>query len=79
MSKFQELQTAELAAARRKHNHPINSPHEAYAVMLEELDEFWEEVRRQTNDRNPTAMYRELIQIAAMAQRTAEDLIVPEA
>lgn len=30
--------------ARDKHK-PMNSPHEGYAVILEELDELWDEVK----------------------------------
>lgn len=38
-SAFPELVAVELAAARRKHA-PMVSAHEAYAVILEELEEF---------------------------------------
>jgi hypothetical protein len=51
----------------------MTTPHEAYAVILEELDEFWDEVRKK--EHCPEKMLRELIQIAAMAQRAAEDLL----
>lgn len=63
----------EIAKARAKHD-PVNSLHEGYAVIYEELDEFWEEVRSQDPERWPRA-YRELVQTAAMCQRTAEDAI----
>ena len=65
----------ELERARAKHP-PINSAHEGYAVILEELDEFWETCRLQIPA--PERAYRELVQIAAMAERTAED-VFPEA
>jgi hypothetical protein len=39
----------------------FHSQHEAYAVILEELDEFWDKVRRDEDGRD------ELIQVAAMA------------
>lgn len=64
----------ELADARCSHA-PMNSAHEAYAVILEEVDEFWEEVRKRRSERNPSAMYAELVQIAAMAARAAGDVI----
>jgi hypothetical protein len=67
---FLEDVAAEVVRARAKHP-PINSLHEGYAVILEELDEFWEEVRAQQFD--PHRSYHELVQVAAMAQRTAED------
>jgi vacuolar-type H+-ATPase catalytic subunit A/Vma1 len=70
---FPEAVALELQTARRSHA-PLNSAHEAYAVILEELDEFWEEVRRKRSERSSPRMASELIQIAAMAQRAAEDL-----
>lgn len=53
---------------------PLNSSHEAYAVILEELDEFWAEVCKRRENRDRVAMLKELIQIGAMAQRAAEDI-----
>lgn len=56
-------------------NHkPLNSAHEAYSVILEELDEFWDEVRKKTEDRSSYNMRTELIQTAAMCIRTILDL-----
>jgi hypothetical protein len=43
------------------------SLHEAYAVILEELDEVWEITLQKRKDRNPGALRKELIQVAAMA------------
>jgi chromosome segregation ATPase len=68
---------AEIKDARAKHA-PINSAHEGYSVILEELDEFWEEVRKKRSDRNPQRMWNELVQVAAMAMRTAEDVVQPK-
>jgi len=51
---------------------PMNSPHEGYAVIYEELDELWEHVRANTGR---TADARtEAIQVAAMAVRYIYDL-----
>ena len=74
MNAFQLHVDCEIKRARKKHA-PLNSAHEGYAVILEELDEFWEEVRKKREARNKQAMYNELVQIAAMAQRTAEDVL----
>lgn len=74
MKTFRKLVEDELAEARKKHP-PINSAHEGYSVILEELDEFWEEVRKNKTQRQPFWMLAELVQIAAMAQRTAEDVL----
>lgn len=63
----------ELARARA-HHEPLHSAHEAYAVILEELDEFKVEVWKRRGARDPAHMRAELIQIAAVAIRTVEDL-----
>ena len=65
--------TDELTTAILKHQ-SMNSAHEAYAVILEELEEFWEEVKKKRENRSPDRMRMELIQIAAMACRTVIDL-----
>jgi hypothetical protein len=62
----------ELMDARSIHE-PLNSHHEAYAVILEELEEYWEEVRKRRAERDPARLREELIQIAAMAVRAAVD------
>ena len=58
----------ELYRAEREHK-PINSLHEGYAVIAEELDEFWDQVRLKARDRDPVAVRTELIQTAAMCVR----------
>lgn len=63
----------ELCVAQDKHG-PMRSAHEAYSVILEEVDEFWQEVKRKREERDLEAMRRELMQIAAMACRAAIDL-----
>lgn len=62
----------EVSRATQKHG-PMHSWHEAFAVIKEELDEFWESVKQ--DDADP----EELVQIAAMAQRALLDLVVPHA
>lgn len=52
---------------------PLASAHEAYGVILEELDEFWDHVKGNTVHTEEAR--RELIQIAAMAIRTIIDVI----
>jgi hypothetical protein len=66
----------ELARARANHS-PMNSLHEAYSVILEELDELWEQVRLKREERHRGQIYRELVQISAMAERAATDLNLP--
>ncbi len=70
---FWLLVTNELTEARDKHA-VLNSAHEAWAVILEELDEFKTQVFKRREARDKQNMLRELIQTAAMCQRAAEDL-----
>lgn len=77
MKPFNELVAEEVATARSKHA-PINSVHEGYAVILEELDEVWEEVKKKTKERDLPHLLKELVQVSAMAQRTAEDVVIPK-
>jgi len=50
----------------------MNSPHEGYAVILEELDELWEHVRDDTG--RGVEARKEAIQVAAMGLRYALNL-----
>src|SRR5262245_6776818 len=72
MSNFLRMVAEELAQARGQHS-PLNSAHEALAVIWEEVEEFKAEVWKKSSQRDQANMLRELIQIAAMAARTAED------
>jgi hypothetical protein len=76
---FLEDMLAELSRARDIHVQPLNSHHEAWAVILEELDEFREEMRKQDGARDHVNAYRELVQTAAMCMRAAQDLHLDEA
>lgn len=70
ISVFARLVAGELARARKMHEH-IHRPHEGYAVIKEQLDQFWDLLRQKHHPAD--RQLHELIQIAAMAQRTAED------
>ena len=63
----------ELGRARQKFP-AFNSAHEGYAVILEELDELWEQVKKKKEDRSAGLLYMEAIQVAAMAMRFAHDI-----
>jgi hypothetical protein len=72
----------ELTEAREKYG-AFNSTHEAYAVLIEEVNELWDVIKEKNkagNDNSIEAlekkqkMIHELIQIAAIAQRTIEEL-----
>lgn len=53
---------------------PMNSAHEGYGVLLEEVDELWEHVKTKQKNRDLAAMKKEAIQIAAMALRFATEV-----
>jgi hypothetical protein len=69
---FAAIVRAELIAARAKHANQV-SMHESYAVILEEMDELWDEIKKKSGERSSIKLLGELCQIAAMAQRAAED------
>jgi hypothetical protein len=52
----------------------FNSLHVGYAVMLEEVEELWEMIRKSKELNADDRMRDEAIQIAAMAIRFIEDL-----
>ncbi len=62
----------EVCLSMSLHN-PLNSDHEAYSVIMEEIEEYWEEVKKKRAERNRDNMRKELIQIAAMCIRTIVD------
>jgi hypothetical protein len=61
----------ELDRATKKFG-PFASAHEGYAVMKEEMDELWDEIKKKTHDR--IRLREEAIQIAAMAMRFVMDI-----
>lgn len=64
----------ELVRAAMKHG-SFNSAHEGYAVLLEEVDELWEEVKKGgSQPRSVEKMRTEAVQIAAMALRFINDV-----
>jgi hypothetical protein len=80
MSDFREAVETELIRARSKYR-PMASAHEGWAVLREEMQEavderLWEEVKKKPTKRDISAIYNELVQVAAMAQRMAEDIVL---
>lgn len=63
----------ELDRATRKFP-PMNSAHEGYAILWEEVGELWQEVMKNPLKRNKAKMRNEAIQVAAMAIRFIEDV-----
>jgi hypothetical protein len=62
----------EIMAAQCKFT-PFNSPHEGYAVILEEMDELWDEVKKQPRQRDMVKLRAEARQVAAMGVRFMMD------
>lgn len=67
---FLELVRRELARATLKFPRRQSGLHEAYAVLLEEVDELWDEIKGQQDPHN---LLIESVQIAAMAARLVRD------
>ena len=71
---FTEMVEKELKRARTLHE-PWHSPHEGWAILYEEVDELWDEVRKRAGGDRNALMLLELTQVGAMAQRFAEDVL----
>lgn len=65
---------AELESAKAKYP-DFHSNHEGYAVIKEELDELWDEIKKSKSVRGNERMRHEAIQVATMAVRFLTDLI----
>jgi len=65
---FDELKR-ELAEATENFP-PMRSPHEGWAILREEVDEMWDEIKRNDFD----GALEEALQVAAMAVRYISDL-----
>lgn len=52
----------------------FHSNHEGYAVIKEEMDELWDEIKRIKDITGNDKIKKELIQVAAMALRYLTDL-----
>lgn len=63
-----ELQRAKV------HGESFSSLHEAYAVILEELDEVWEVTKLKRKNRDREELRKEFVQIAAMAVKAIDSL-----
>ena len=64
---------AELRSASAEHE-GFHSAHEGWSVILEEVDELWDEVKKKAKLRDKKLMAAEATQVAAMAARFILDL-----
>jgi hypothetical protein len=63
--------------ATRDHK-SFNSAHEGIAVIKEEYDELWDEIKKKPGSRSPEKMLEEAAQLGAMAKRLIVDICLPE-
>jgi hypothetical protein len=61
----------ELKKVKSKYDKDFNSTHEGFAVLKEEVDELWDEVKQDGSKRELQA---EAVQVAAMAIRFIQEL-----
>lgn len=74
---FTDLVKQEKVKSREDYG-SFNSMHEIYGVLMEEVDEFFDEVKKKPEDRLPEDTLGELVQIAAVVEMAAEDLGIIE-
>lgn len=67
--RLRRLIDAELDRAYAKHGKEPWSRHEFYAILLEEVEELWDDIKA---DSPLHVVLKELVQVAAMCQRYAE-------
>jgi len=67
----------ETETVRKLHPRVINL-HEGFAILLEEVEEFKAEVWKKESKRDLHNAYKELVQIASICNRIAEDLLEPK-
>ena len=51
-----------------------HSPHEGYAIIKEELEKLWNEIKKSPKNRNYKLMEKEAIQLTAMSLRFLNDM-----
>jgi hypothetical protein len=56
---------------------PMPTAHDGWAVILEEVDELWDEVKLKPSKRSVEKMREEAVQVAAMAVRFILDICPP--
>ena len=73
LEKVFEDTKVELLAAMK--NHPkFYTPHDGWAILREEVDELWDEVKKKPSKRSKNKLRKEAVQVAAMAIRFVHDI-----
>jgi len=75
MSEFSKLVDEEKNRISEIYGKEFSSLHEAYAILLEEVEEFWEIVKQKQDLRNPDSLLMELVQIGACVELIANSFI----
>ena len=60
------------------HPKPMSSPHEGFAILKEEVDELWDEVKKKRRNASNDPLRIEARQVGAMALRFLIDLNTEE-
>lgn len=68
----------ELRSALEKFPKPFNSEHEGFAVLNEEVDELWDEIKDNKSEGSRARQHGEAIQIGAMAAKYIMQLPIPK-
>jgi hypothetical protein len=71
---IQELINREYYRAASIYERPFASHHEAYAVILEKLDELWDEIKKKPENYDLVKQRKEAVQIGAMILRFINEL-----
>jgi NTP pyrophosphatase (non-canonical NTP hydrolase) len=64
----------EAALEKTKNKKKISSIHEGYGLLIEEVDEFFDEVKKKTSTRFKEDVIKELAQISSICERIYNDL-----
>jgi hypothetical protein len=79
MTRLEFCQAAIAGADRAERLHgPIQSSHHAHGILLEEIEEYWDEVRKKRHERDPDAMFNELIDVGVCCVRWVRFLDHPD-
>lgn len=65
----------EVLRAKEKYPNDFASHNEAYAVILEEIDELWDEIKKKQSNYDLAAQRKEATQAAAMLVRLMVELL----
>lgn len=71
-TRFRKMVELEISRIRKK-TYLSQSLHEGYGLLMEEVDEFWDEVKKKHHKRNKKNIRHELVQVAALAEVISED------